>query len=60
MPRPIRIEYAVAVYHVMTRGNNRQRIFKDDTDRKTYLEKFYHYCELKEVKLLATVYNPIS
>jgi len=52
MPRPIRIEYPGAVYHVITRGNNRQRIFKDDHDRSIYLEKLYFYCEEKEVKLL--------
>jgi REP element-mobilizing transposase RayT len=52
MARPVRIEYPGAIYHVVTRGNNRQRIFKDDTDRKTYLEKLLTYCEKKDVKLL--------
>ena len=40
------------VYHVLCRGNNRQKIFRDDLDRKRYLEKLVHYCELKEVLLL--------
>jgi REP-associated tyrosine transposase len=52
MARPLRIEYPGAVYHVICRGNNRQNIFKDDRDRKRYLEKLVHYCELKEVSLL--------
>lgn len=52
MARPIRIEYPGAVYHVITRGNNRQVIFKDDRDRRTYLEKLSYYCEQKEVELL--------
>lgn len=52
MARPPRIEFAGAVYHVITRGNNRQQVFNDDRDRKTYLEKLSHYCETKEVKLL--------
>ena len=30
MARPTRIEFAGAVYHVITRGNNRQQVFKDD------------------------------
>lgn len=52
MARPVRIEYPGAVYHVITRGNNRQPIFKDDHDRGTYLEKLFFYCEQKEVELL--------
>jgi len=30
MARPIRIEFAGAVYHVMARGNERRAIFFDD------------------------------
>jgi putative transposase len=33
MSRPLRIEYAEAVYHVTSRGNARKAIFKDDKDR---------------------------
>jgi putative transposase len=33
MARPLRIEYAEAVYHVTSRGNARRSIFKDDKDR---------------------------
>lgn len=32
MARPLRIEFAGAIYHVMARGNARQRIFQDDRD----------------------------
>jgi hypothetical protein len=32
MARPLRIEYAGAVYHVMARGNHGQSIFADDKD----------------------------
>ena len=38
MARPLRIEYAGAIYHVMSRGNARQAIFRDDTDRQELLE----------------------
>ncbi len=34
MARPLRIEYAGAIYHVMSRGNARQAIFRDDADRQ--------------------------
>jgi len=30
MPRPLRIEYGNAYYHVMNRGRNRQKIFHDE------------------------------
>jgi hypothetical protein len=34
MARPLRIEFAGAVYHVTSRGNARQDIVRDDLDRK--------------------------
>ena len=34
MARPLRIEFAGAVYHVMSRGNARQDIVLDDADRE--------------------------
>ena len=37
MARPLRIEYAGAVYHVTSRGNARQSIFRDDQDRERFL-----------------------
>jgi REP element-mobilizing transposase RayT len=45
MARPIRIEYPGAVYHVICRGNNRQAIYRDDDDRRRYLEKLSYYCQ---------------
>ena len=53
MARPLRIEYPGAVYHVICRGNNRQAIFRDDLDRKGYLEKLSLYCQDKQVDLLS-------
>jgi putative transposase len=53
MARPIRIEYPGAVYHVICRGNNRQAIFRDDHDRRRYLEKLSGYCQEKNVDLLS-------
>jgi putative transposase len=37
MARPLRLEYPGAHYHITTRGNARQAIFGDDTDRQTLL-----------------------
>jgi REP element-mobilizing transposase RayT len=38
MARPIRVEFANAVYHVSARGNERKPIFNDDADRIRFLE----------------------
>jgi len=37
MARPLRIEYEGAVYHVTSRGNERNRIFRDDSDQELFL-----------------------
>ena len=37
MARRARVEYPGAFYHVITRGNQRQKIFYDDQDRKKFL-----------------------
>jgi REP element-mobilizing transposase RayT len=37
MGRPLRIEYAGALYHITARGNERKRIFLDGKDRKKFL-----------------------
>ena len=37
MARPIRIEYAGAVYHVMAPVNNEQHIFRDDKDCQRWI-----------------------
>lgn len=37
MPRKPRIEYSGAFYHVITRGNQKQKIFKDQSDYQKYL-----------------------
>ena len=38
MARPLRIEFDGALYHVTSRGNERKLIFKDDIDRKLFLD----------------------
>jgi len=44
MARPLRIEYAGAVYHVMARGNQGQAIFRDDGDRRRFLATLGEAC----------------
>ena len=38
MARPLRIEFPGAVYHVTSRGNERKAIFREDHDRKMFLD----------------------
>jgi len=44
MARPPRIEHPNALYHVTSRGNRQEEIFKDDTDRQVWLEVFASVC----------------
>lgn len=38
MARPLRIEFAGALYHITSRGNACEDIYKDDSDRDCFLE----------------------
>ncbi len=38
MARPLRIEYDGAVYHITSRGNARKPIYKEDEDRRIFLQ----------------------
>lgn len=44
MPRKPRVEYAGAVYHVMSRGNHQQAIFRTDQDREMFLGTLGEVC----------------
>ena len=44
MARKLRLEYAGAIYHLMSRGDRREPIFKDDSDRDRFLETLGEAC----------------
>jgi putative transposase len=44
MARSIRIEYPGAFYHVMARGNRRERIFTDEADRRFFCQTLGETC----------------
>jgi len=44
MARPLRIEYAGALYHVTSRGDRREDIYHDDEDRLIWLDVFSQVC----------------
>lgn len=45
MPRKLRAEYRGAIYHVMSRGNNRLNIVRHDRDRELFLATLGQACE---------------
>ena len=45
MARKLRVEFEGAVYHVMNRGERRESIFLDDSDRQLFLETLTQTCE---------------
>lgn len=42
MARPLRIEFAGALYHVTARGNAQQDIYADDSDRQHFMTLLHH------------------
>jgi putative transposase len=44
MARKLRVEYPGAIYHVMSRGDRREAIFRDDQDRKLFLATLAEDC----------------
>jgi putative transposase len=55
MARRPRIEFAGAVYHVMSRGNRGETIFHDDDDRRQFLHCLDETCERTGWKIHAYV-----
>src|SRR5436190_13054435 len=44
MARRLRLEYAGAIYHLLNRGDRREAIFRDDADRRRFLETLGETC----------------
>lgn len=44
MARKLRVQYPGAIYHVINRGDRREPIFKDEADRKRFLETLAEAC----------------
>ena len=58
MPRKPRIEFPGAVYHVMSRGDHGELIFRDEPDRIRFLETFEEACEKTGWRVHAYVLMP--
>jgi putative transposase len=55
MARKPRVEFEGAFYHVIVRGNQRQKIFRDDRDRLYYLKRVEHYRQRYQFSIYAYV-----
>lgn len=53
MPRIARKKHDEAVYHIMVRGNNREKIFFEDEDRVRYLETLKRYKAKFQISIFA-------
>ena len=53
MARPWRIQYPGAIYHITVRGNNRQEIFLEDSDRTYFLRLLGKVCEQYHFEIFA-------
>jgi len=58
MARPVRVEFAGAVYHVTARGNERRSTFRDDKDRERFVETLAEMVERFEVRVHAYCLMP--
>jgi putative transposase len=45
MPRNLRVEFPGAIYHVMSRGDRREDIFRDDVDLQDFLKRLAEACQ---------------
>ena len=46
MARPLRIEFAGALYHVTSRGDRQENIYESDDDRTDFLQILAEVCLL--------------
>jgi putative transposase len=53
MARPLRVQFPGALYHVISRGIDRQIIYFDDHDRRHFLEELWRTAERKHWLVLA-------
>ena len=58
MSRPWRIEYEGALYHLLSRGNERSDIYIDEKDRSSFLDAVGEMSERFDIDIFAYVMMP--
>jgi putative transposase len=51
MARKPRVHFPGALYHVISRGNQRPKIFRSDRERSHYLDLLSHYQQRYDFRL---------
>jgi len=55
MARPLRIQFENAYYHVTCRGNARQEIFSNDSDRSVFVDLLERSSDIYQTEILAYI-----
>lgn len=58
LPRPLRVQYPDAVYHVINRGNNRRAIFGSSFDYKKFMQLLEINCLMFSIQISAYCLMP--
>jgi REP element-mobilizing transposase RayT len=58
MARKLRVEYPGAIYHVMSRGNRREKICRGDRDRTEFQRALAEVCARTDWQIHAWVIMP--
>ena len=58
MPRRGRIDYPGALHHIMVRGMEQRKLFKDDKDRRVFLNRLGRFLESTSTKCHAYALMP--
>ena len=58
MARPLRVEYAGALYHVMNRGNRREVVFRKAEDYELFLDRLGRFAEEFNIEVLSYCLMP--
>ena len=53
MPRGARLKSSLGIYHIMIRGINKNNIFFDDMDRKTFMKYLLEFKKKYDIRILA-------
>ncbi|MFA5159503.1 MAG: transposase, partial [Candidatus Omnitrophota bacterium] len=53
MARPLRVEFPGALYHVVNRGNRRERVFRSQADYALFLDRLERFAEKFDVAVLS-------
>ena len=62
MPRKLRVEYAGAIYHLMSRGDPREAVFLDDVNRQDFLKTLAETCQKSDwrIRIISGLFHGLN